>query len=654
MTERNQYDEAVQSGDSFEILYRRHFQGALTRSGASVVMWIFALVAFLLNQIRINHISGITLSVLYLILINPPFLLILKHSRRRNLYNAFSMLINVLEIFGYTAVIYFMGGIEALYLTPIYAALITYLGLIAPRGFPFVVSILCSASFSFVVVAEHFGFLPHQGVLTSLYPPWPNQVMILAVVTALLLVVAYISSYTAIVQKKNRIRLREQNFELTEKTIKLEEAEKNLRKAHEELERRIEERTAELKGANDQLRVEINERKQAEEKKKRLEARLLQAQKMEAIGSLAGGVAHDLNNILSGLVSYPELLLMDIPKDSPLRGPILTIQRSGEKAAAIVQDLLTLARRGVPVIEVVNLNRIISDYLNSPEYENLILYHPGIELEADLKNKLKNIMGSPVHLSKTVMNLVSNAAEAMPEGGKIFISTANRYMDHPIKGYDHFQKGDYVTLIVSDTGIGISPEDMERIYEPFYTKKIMGRSGTGLGMAVVWGTVKDHRGNIDVQSTEGKGTTFTLYFPATEKESPREEPVLSIEDYMGRGESILIVDDVKEQRIILSGMLKRLGYRVTAVSSGEEAVEYMKDHTADLLVLDMIMDPGIDGFETYKRILELHPGQKAIIASGYSETERVKELQKMGGGGYIKKPYSLEKIGLAVRVELDK
>jgi two-component system cell cycle sensor histidine kinase/response regulator CckA len=130
--------------------------------------------------------------------------------------------------------------------------------------------------------------------------------------------------------------------------------------------------------------------------------------------------------------------------------------------------------------------------------------------------------------------------------------------------------------------------------------------------------------------------------------------VLSIEDYMGRGESILIVDDVKEQRKILSGMLKRLGYRVTAVSSGKEAVEYMKDHTADLLVLDMIMDPGIDGFETYKRILELHPGQKAIIASGYSETERVKELQKMGGGGYIKKPYSLEKIGLAVRVELDK
>ncbi|MBE9593412.1 MAG: hypothetical protein IMF19_08010, partial [Proteobacteria bacterium] len=158
---------------------------------------------------------------------------------------------------------------------------------------------------------------------------------------------------------------------------------------------------------------------------------------MEVIGTLAGGVAHDLNNILSGLVSYPELLLLEIPEDSSLRNPILTIQKSGEKAVAIVQDLLTLARRGVAVKEVVNFNHIISEYLKSPEHERLMSFHPEVHVETGLEKDLLNILGSSVHLSKTVMNLVSNAAEAMPDGREILISTENRYIDRPIRGYDH-------------------------------------------------------------------------------------------------------------------------------------------------------------------------------------------------------------------------
>ena len=387
---------------------------------------------------------------------------------------------------------------------------------------------------------------------------------------------------------------------------------------------------------------------------KKLQAQLQRAQKMEAIGTLAGGVAHDLNNILAGLVSYPELLLMDLPEDSPLRKPISTIQRSGEKAAAIVQDLLTLARRGVAITEVVNLNNIISDYLKSPEYEKLQSFYPNVKVKMDLETNLINIVGSPVHLSKSIMNLVSNAAEAMGEGGEILISTENRYIDKPIRGYDNVKEGDYIALTVSDTGVGISPEDIEKIFEPFYTKKKMGRSGTGLGMAVVWGTVKDHKGYINVQSVEGKGTIFTLYFPITRKEIDEDKSLVSIEDYMGKEESILVVDDVEEQREIASQILKKLGYSVTSVSSGEEAVDYMRNNSADLLILDMIMDPGIDGLGTYKKILELHPGQKAIIASGFSETERVKEAQRLGAGAYVKKPYIFEKIGLAVRNELDK
>ena len=416
----------------------------------------------------------------------------------------------------------------------------------------------------------------------------------------------------------------------------------------------IQARESSLQVINRELQNEITVRQQAAADKSRLEEQLRKAQKMEAIGTLAGGVAHDLNNVLSGLISYPELILMDLPADSPLKSSVLAIQKSGERAANIVQDMLTLARRGVAVSEVVNLNDIIRDYLRSPEYEALRQIHPDLTLEISLESDLLSIAGSPVHLSKTVMNLVSNAAEALIDGGTVTISSANRYIDKPISGYDDIEEGDYVTLTVSDTGIGIAAKDIERIFEPFYTKKAMGRSGTGLGMAVVWGAVKDHKGYIDVQSTEGQGTRFFIYLPASRQPLPRKESRHSIEDYRGRGEFLLIVDDIKEQRNIATGILTKLGYSVESVSSGEEAVGYLKTRTADLLILDMIMDPGIDGLETYRRILEIHPAQKAIIASGYSESERVKEAQRLGAGAYVKKPYLMEKIAVAVREELDR
>lgn len=384
------------------------------------------------------------------------------------------------------------------------------------------------------------------------------------------------------------------------------------------------------------------------------ERKLLHAQKMEAIGTLAGGIAHDLNNILSGLVSYPDLLLMDLPEDSPLRDPVLTIQKSGEKASIMVQDLLTMTRRGVSTRKVLNLNLIISEYFKSPEYNKLKSYHPEVEVKTRLDSNLLKISGSPVHLSKIVMNLVSNAAEALPEGGRIAITTQNRYIDIPVGSYDDVEEDDYVVLTVADNGTGISPEDLERIFEPFYTKKVMGRSGTGLGMAIIWGTVKDHKGYIDVESIEGKGTVFTLYFPVTRQEIEKDTNNLFIKDYMGNGESILVVDDVEEQRYVAQGLLRKLGYSVTTVASGEEATEHMKKRSSDLLVLDMIMEPGIDGLETYKRILKMHPGQKAIITSGFSETNRVREAQKLGVGAYVKKPYMLENIGMAIKKELQK
>ena len=229
------------------------------------------------------------------------------------------------------------------------------------------------------------------------------------------------------------------------------------------------------------LAISASERLLAEEIKKQLEEKLHRAEKMEAIGTLAGGVAHDLNNILSGIVSYPELLLWQLPQDSTLKAPIETIWESGKRAAAIVQDLLTLARRGVTVTAIVNLNTIIMEYLKSPEHQKLLSFHPNIDVEIFLDPDLMNISGSSVHLSTTLMNLISNAAEAMPAGGKISITTENRYLDRPIKGYDDVKEGDYVVLSVSDTGIGISPKDMGRIFEPFYTKKENGKKRYGSG-----------------------------------------------------------------------------------------------------------------------------------------------------------------------------
>ncbi|MEX1330264.1 MAG: PAS domain S-box protein [Desulfobacterales bacterium] len=399
--------------------------------------------------------------------------------------------------------------------------------------------------------------------------------------------------------------------------------------------------------------LDISERVSAEHEKEGLRGKLQRSQKMESLGLLAGGVAHDLNNVLSGIVSYPELILMDLPEDSKLRKPIETINESGHRATAIVHDLLTMARGVATPKAPLNLNDIVSDYLNSPEFKKLKHFHPTVMVNTCLDTDLLYMDGSQVHIRKVVMNLVSNASEAIEDSGNVIISTMNRYLDRPQRGYDLVNTGEYVVLSVSDNGSGISSDDLERIFEPFYTKKVMGRSGTGLGLAVVWNTVQDHKGYIDVASDQS-GTTFELYFPITRDELTGKDLLIPIEGYKGNGETILVVDDVASQREISCKMLEKLGYKAIAVSSGQEAVAYLKENTLDLLLLDMIMDPGISGRETYERIIEFKPNQKAIIVSGFAETDEVRETQKLGAGKYIKKPLTLEKIGLAIKDELEK
>jgi signal transduction histidine kinase/ActR/RegA family two-component response regulator len=431
---------------------------------------------------------------------------------------------------------------------------------------------------------------------------------------------------------------------------RLEKSNLELEALNAGLEGLVEERTQRLRQRNERLRQEIRERRRADQERKRLEERLNRSRKMEALGLLAGGVAHDLNNVLSGIVSYPDLILADLPPDSPLNKSVNAIRESGQKAAAIVQDLLTLARRGVTQTQVLHLNEdVIRDCMTSPEMAALRADYPDIWFETRLADGLLHIRGSAVHLKKTVMNLVVNAAEAQPEGGTIVIASENRYVDRPIQGYDQVKEGDYVLLRVEDQGVGIAPEDLERIFEPFYTKKVMGRSGTGLGMAVVWGAVQDHRGYINVRSVPGEGSAFELYFPVTREARAEAPEPPRLEGLMGNGQSVLVVDDVPEQRDIAARMLTRLGYTVETVESGEGAVQRLAEGAVDLLVLDMIMEPGIDGLETYRRISDIRPGQPCVIASGFAESERVREAQQLGAGPYLRKPYTLERLGHALR-----
>ncbi len=623
-------------------LFKTHVQGAIVRSVASLLMWLVALLAFWFGEIQISHFSGISYSVLFLILINPPTLFFLRYNKRKNVYVIISLVIHVLEIAGYTAIIYSLGGIEASYLTPIYATLIAYIGAVSPRRRPFIVAILCAFFFGSMVALDGLGIIHSQKVDPNFNIPLSAQFFRAFAVIALLFIVAYFSSFTAVRLRQGRDRLRRQNKDLEEKTIQLENSQRELKEAHKGLETTVA-----------KLYSEINERKKTENERMELEEKLFRSKKMESLGLLAGGVAHDLNNVLSGIVSYPDLILIDLPEDSKLRNPIETIQESGQRATAIVQDLLTVARGVAIPKEVLNLNDLIGDYLHSPEFKKLEQFKPTIKLKTNLDRDLFNISGSLIHIRKTVMNLVSNAAEAIEGSGNVTISTVNRYVDRPLRGYDDVNIGEYVVLAVSDDGSGIPSDDLERIFEPFYTKKIMGRSGTGLGLAVVWNVVQDHKGYVDVVTGEN-GTTFELYFPITRDEMSDKTLSIPIKDYKGNGETILVVDDVESQREISCKMLDKLGYKNKAVSSGEEAVEYLKENTADLLLLDMIMDPGINGRETYEKIIEIHPKQKAIIISGFAETDEVKQAQKLGAGQYIKKPVTLEKIGLAVKRELEK
>jgi PAS domain S-box-containing protein len=394
---------------------------------------------------------------------------------------------------------------------------------------------------------------------------------------------------------------------------------------------------------------DISFRMEVEEEKRRLQAQLLQAQKMEAIGTLAGGLAHDFNNLLQAVQGYAELVLLRPKKDELRSRELHEIIRAAKRGAELTRQLLTFSRKVESKLQPMELNRRVEQVK-----ELLARTIPKmIEIELRLADDLKMINGDSTQIEQVLMNLAVNAKDAMPEGGRLFIETRNVSLD---KGYcdTHLgaRLGDYVLLMVSDTGDGMDQETLEHIFEPFFTTKGVGR-GTGLGLAMVYGIVKSHNGYITCYSEIGHGTTFKIYLPTIEEapEVPRDH-----EEHLPEGgtETILLVDDEESVRQLGKEMLETVGYRVLVASDGEEAMGLYTRRMGDihLVILDLIM-PGMGGKSCLEALLRLDPRVKVLIASGYSVNGRLEETLRSGARGFISKPYELRDLLKRVRDIVD-
>jgi len=396
---------------------------------------------------------------------------------------------------------------------------------------------------------------------------------------------------------------------------------------------------------------DLTELKEGERKRMELEKKLYQTKKMEAMGQMASGVAHDLNNILSGIVTYPALLLNKLPQDSSLREYVQDIQISGEKASAVVADLLTIARGAASTREECDFNQLIQNFFETPEGKELITLNPNVTYTVEAAEDLYLTHCSIAHVSNCLTNLVTNAFEAIEDRGQVTLSTENITLHETEKERHKLAPGNYVILTVKDSGSGISDKDLAHIFEPFYSKKFMGRSGSGLGLAIVWNTMEDHDGKIIVQNSPNS-TIFQLYFPAITQQNTPHHHLLKVTTKSppetGNGETILIVDDEEIPRRMASHVLSSLDYKVHTLGSGEEAVAYIQENPVDLVILDMLMEPGINGYETYRQMLRIKPQQKAIVISGYSNNIDIEKTLSLGAANFLQKPYDLADIATAV------
>ncbi len=391
--------------------------------------------------------------------------------------------------------------------------------------------------------------------------------------------------------------------------------------------------------------ADITERRKAESEQAELRAQLETARRLESLGILAGGVAHDLNNMLGPLVAYPEMILESLPPDSNVRDSVAQLGRSAEMAANVIQDLLTLARRGRYKMCATDVNEIVTSYISSPSFQMLKGKHQNVLVHTVLEENLPAINGSATHLFKVLMNLVVNAFDAMSDGGVLRMTTGRRILTEAPAGNESLAAGEYVVLSISDTGAGIAEADRARIFEPYFSTKKMGGSGTGLGLAIVHGIVKDHNGAVLIMSEVGHGTAMEIFLPVTT--CPTRTVAEANESLLGTGH-ILIVDDMAEQRALASHLLTSLGYTTGSVSTGTAATEYVARHKVDLVVLDMLLEPEMDGLDALREIRRAQPDVAVVLVSGYAATERVHLALEAGASSLVPKPFTRDTLGRAV------
>lgn len=396
---------------------------------------------------------------------------------------------------------------------------------------------------------------------------------------------------------------------------------------------------------------DVTERVSAAKKLKGLRAQLAQAQKLEAVGTLAGGVAHDFNNILQAFSGYLDIMDAEARNNPQLKRHLPEIRRVLDRAAGLVRRLMTFSRKEKTVLVPVELNWEIVSTVKILER----IIPKMIEIKTDLDPDLSLIRGHPSQLEQTLMNLGTNAKDAMPEGGLLSIKTRNVALDQNFTEHHlNAKAGEYVELTVSDTGQGMDRNTMDHMYEPFFTTKAVGQ-GTGLGLSSVYGIIKDHKGHLHCKSTPGKGTEFQFYLPVHKGKKPALAEERKSAPADGGTETILVVDDELAVRALSRDLLSSRGYEVHVARNGEEAIRIKKKKAGaiDLVILDLGM-PGMGGFKCLERLLEIDPGVRVIIASGYSDRSQIRKVEKAGAKGFLGKPYRLNDLLAKVREVLDK
>lgn len=380
------------------------------------------------------------------------------------------------------------------------------------------------------------------------------------------------------------------------------------------------------------MAIDISERKT-------MQNRLRQSQKMEALGTLAGGIAHDFNNILSVIIGNAELLNNSIDKASPLYEGFDDIVKAGRQGASLTRQILSFSRKQIMEPQVFDLNQMLKD--SEKMLKRLI--REDIEIETVLTREIAIVEADPSQLEQVVMNVVINARDAMPDGGKLLIETAVTELEasHVARKPD-VVPGRYAMLAVSDTGMGMEAETLEKMFEPFFTTKEKTK-GTGLGLATVYGIVKQHDGHIEAFSELGRGTTLKIYLPDASQKTVREKKSTESADTPSGSATVLVVEDEAAVRKLACNILKRNGYSVIEADTPDIAVAQAKTHTAEihLLLADVIM-PGMKGPEVFQRISEIHPETKVLYMSGYAPTSISRLGVPLEGLKLIQKPLTVQ------------